>query len=231
MKVAVYARVSTRDRDQDPETQLMALRDYCHSKGWIIVEEFVDEAPARDLNQRVGWHKLLDQAAKRQFKAVVVWKLDRAFRSVKDMHDTLHAWELIGISFQSVTQNLDTTSATGRLLMNILGDFAQFESEMISERVLAGMARARAQGKPLGRPPLETYVYCLTCYKPGPPSHFRRNGHARRGHQASYQTVMARFEEYAPEVRAGTLTIQRLADLLGVDRRSVDKLLAAAHGE
>ena len=226
MKVAVYARVSTRDRDQDPETQLMALRDYCHSKGWTIVEEFVDEAPARDLNQRVGWRKLLDQAAKRQFKAVVVWKLDRAFRSVKDMHDTLHAWELIGISFQSVTQNLDTTSATGRLLMNILGDFAQFESEMISERVLAGMARARAQGKPLGRPPLETYVYCLTCYKPGPPSHFRRNGHARRGHRAGEQTVLERFQRHVPAYREGLLTMQGVADLLEVDRHSVDKLLA-----
>ena len=226
MKVAVYARVSTRDRDQDPETQLMALREYCHSKGWTIVEEFVDEAPGRDLHQRVSWRKLLDQAIKRHFHAVVVWKLDRAFRSVKDTYDTLKVWDAHGIAFESVTEGFDTASATGRLSFNILASFAEFESGMISERVKAGIDRARAQGKHLGRPRLETYVYCLTCYKPGPPSHFRRNGHARRGHRAGEQTVLERFQRHVPAYREGLLTMQGVADLLKVDRHSVDKLLA-----
>ena len=115
MKVALYARVSTTDRDQDPETQLVALRGYCESQSWNIVEEFTDEASARDLRRRVSWRKLLDHSYRRQFDAVLVFKLDRAFRSVKDMHDTIDAWQMIGVSFLSVRESFDTSTAIGRL--------------------------------------------------------------------------------------------------------------------
>ena len=154
MKVALYARVSTTDRDQDPETQLVALRDYCESQSWNIVEEFTDEASARDLRRRVSWRKLLDHSYRRQFDAVLVFKLDRAFRSVKDMHDTIDAWQMIGVSFLSVRESFDTSTAIGRLMTNLLASVAEFELEMISERVRAGMDRARRQGERIGRPPL-----------------------------------------------------------------------------
>ncbi len=154
MKVAAYARVSTSDKDQDPETQCIALRDFARVQGWEIVGEYVDHAPANDPLHRTAWRKLLDDAAKRRFQAVLVFKLDRAFRSVKHMHDTLAVWEVQGIGFVSVREGFDTRTALGRLLLNRLASLAEFELEVLSERVKAGMDRARRQGVHIGRPPV-----------------------------------------------------------------------------
>jgi DNA invertase Pin-like site-specific DNA recombinase len=154
MKVAAYARVSTSDKDQDPETQLLALRDFARSQGWEIVGEYVDHASANDPLHRTAWRKLLDDAAKRRFQAVLVFKLDRAFRSVKHMHDTLAVWEVQEIGFVSAREGFDTRTALGRLLLNLLASLAEFELEVLSERVKAGMDRARRQGKHVGRPPV-----------------------------------------------------------------------------
>src|ERR687896_839342 len=152
MKVALYARVSTSDKDQNPETQLIPLRDFCSAQGWELFREYVDRAPANDLAHRIQWRQLLDDAAKRRFLVVLVFKLDRAFRSVKHMHDSLAAWELVGVSFKSLREQFDTTTALGRLLLNLLAALAEFELELIRERVRAGMERARRQGRKIGRP-------------------------------------------------------------------------------
>jgi len=150
--VATYARVSTSDKNQNPESQLLALRDYWQAMGWEIFGEYVDQASASDLGHRTRWRDLQDDAAKKKFKGVLVFKLDRAFRSVKHVHDTLAAWELVGISFMSVREQFDTSTALGRLLLNLLASLAEFELEMIRERVKAGMDRARRQGIKIGRP-------------------------------------------------------------------------------
>jgi DNA invertase Pin-like site-specific DNA recombinase len=113
VKVAIYARVSTSDKDQDPETQLMPMRDFCLAQGWEVHREYVDQAPANDLLHRVQWRQLLDHGAKRKFSAVLVFKLDRAFRSVKHMHDTLAVWELVGVSFQSLRERFDASLLWG----------------------------------------------------------------------------------------------------------------------
>jgi DNA invertase Pin-like site-specific DNA recombinase len=152
MKIALYARVSTSDKDQYPLTQLLPLRDFCSAQGWEVYEEYVDQAPANDLAHRTQWRQLLDDAAKRKFSVVLVFKLDRAFRSVKQMHGTLAAWELVGVSFKSLREQFDTSTALGRLLLNLLASLAEFELELIRERVKAGMDRARRQGKKFGRP-------------------------------------------------------------------------------
>ena len=151
-RVAIYARVSTSDGEQDTETQLMPLRDFCIAQEWDVFDEYIDHAPANDLAHRTQWRKLLDDAAKRRFKMVLVFKLDRAFRSVKHMHDTLAAWEMVGVSFKSSREQFDTSTALGRLLLNLLASLAEFELELIRERVKAGMDRARRQGKRIGRP-------------------------------------------------------------------------------
>lgn len=130
----------------------MQLRDYCVTQGWQVVGEYVDYAPANDFAHRTSWLNLLDDAAKRRFSIVLVFKLDRAFRSVKHMHDTLSAWELVGVSFRSTREQFDTSTALGRLLLNLLASLAEFELEMIRERVKAGMERARRQGHQIGRP-------------------------------------------------------------------------------
>ena len=151
MKVALYARVSPSDKDQNPETQLIPLRDFSSAQGWELFREYVDRAPANDLAHRIQWRQLLDDAAKRRFSVVLVFKLDRAFRSVKHMHDTLAAWELVGVSFQSLREQFDTSTALGRLLLNLLAALAKFELELNRERVKAGMERARRQGHRIGR--------------------------------------------------------------------------------
>ena len=152
MRVGLYARVSTSDKDQDPDTQLYALRDFCSAQGWEVYREYVDHASALDISHRTAWRELMDDAAKRKFKVVFVFKLDRAFRSVKHMHDTLAVWEALGIDFRSLREGFDTSTAVGRLLLNILGSLAEFELELIRERVKAGMDRAKRQGKRIGRP-------------------------------------------------------------------------------
>lgn len=154
MRLALYARVSTRDKDQDPATQLYRLRRViAQHDDWVVAGEYVDHASASDLRGRVAWRRLLDDAVKRRFDAVLVFRLDRAFRSVKHMHDTLAIWEPLHVGFLSAQEGFDTTTALGRLLLNLLASLAEFELELIRERVTAGMERARAQGVRIGRPP------------------------------------------------------------------------------
>jgi len=197
MKVAIYARVSTVDRDQDPDTQLFALRDFCSAQGWEIHKEYVDRASATDLTHRFAWRELLDDAAKRRLKTVLVFKLDRAFRSVRDMHNTLGAWEPMGVDFRSIREGFDTGTALGRLLMNLLASLAEFELELIRERVKAGMDRARRQGKQIGRPKVS----------------------AKRGFKSRYKAVLGRLNraelsrrKAARELGIGYGTLKRLLD-------------------
>ena len=196
MKVALYARVSTSDKDQDPETQLMALRDYCRGIGWAVHREYVDQASANDLNRRTAWREFQDAAAKRRFQAVVVWKLNRAFRSVKHMHDTLSAWEMVGVSFKSQREQFDTSTPYGRLLLNLLASLAEFELEMIRERVKAGMDRARRQGKRIGRPRVSD----------------------RRGFKARFGAILERLAD-------GSLSRRRAANELGIGYATLKRLL------
>ena len=197
MKVALYARVSTSDKEQDPETQLMALRDFVKLQGWETYREYVDQAPANDMARRTAWRELLDQAAKKRFQVVLVFKLDRAFRSVKHMHDTLSAWEAVGVSFQSVRERFDTSTALGRLLLNLLASLAEFELEIIRERVKAGMDRARREGHRIGRPRVTE----------------------RRGFRQDYGAVLERLDkgevsrrQAARELNIGYATLKRLLD-------------------
>jgi DNA invertase Pin-like site-specific DNA recombinase len=153
MRVGIYARVSTSDKNQNPETQILPLREFCQTQGWTIAGEFVDKASATDLRGRREWHKLLDAAAKRKLDLGFVWKLDRAFRSVAHASTTLQDLKRWGVGLRSYTEPwADTTSAQGELVFNLLATFAQFERSLIAERVRAGMARAKKQGRHVGRP-------------------------------------------------------------------------------
>ena len=197
MKVAIYARISTSDKDQNSETQLMPLREYVKAQGLECYREYVDEAPANDLVHRTAWRELLNDAARKRFQTVLVFKLDRAFRSVKHMHDTLAAWELVGVDFQSIRERFDTSTALGRLLLNLLASLAEFELELIRERVKAGMERARRQGVRIGRPRVTD----------------------RRGFNASFGAILERLRagqvsrrKAAKELQIGYATLKRLLD-------------------
>src|ERR671919_1031273 len=153
MRVAVYARVSTSDRDQNPEAQLIQLRDFCAAQGWEGFGEYIDYTPATDLTHRVQWWQLLDDASKRRFDLLLVWRMDRAFRSVLDAATTLERLRTWHVGLRSFSEPwLDTTSPFGEALYYITVAYAQLERGILRERVKAGMERARRQGKKIGRP-------------------------------------------------------------------------------
>lgn len=156
-KVALYARVSTRDKEQNPEVQLAQLREYCQSMSWEIYKEFVDEASAADLVKRVAWYQLMKEAATHRFDILLVWKLDRAFRSVMHAANTLKMLQGYNVGFKSYTESfMDTTTPHGEFVFYIMAAAANLEREMLIQRVEAGMEYARAHGtksgKAIGRP-------------------------------------------------------------------------------
>jgi DNA invertase Pin-like site-specific DNA recombinase len=152
-RVALYARVSTVDKDQNPETQLIYLREFVESQGWDTHREYVDYASAVDMNRRTAWKDLLDDASKRRFDLLIVWRMDRAFRSVLDAATTLERLRAWRVGLRSYSEPwLDTTSPFGEALYYITVAYAQLERGIMSERIRAGMERARRQGKRIGRP-------------------------------------------------------------------------------
>ena len=154
MRVALYARVSTADKNQDPETQLLPLREFAAAQGFSVAGEFVDRASATDLKARTAWRRLLDDAGRRRLDLVLVWRIDRAFRSVLDAATTLERLRRWGVGLRSYSEPwLDTTSPFGEALYYITAAYAQLERGILSERVKAGMNRAKKQGVRLGRPP------------------------------------------------------------------------------
>lgn len=149
--VGVYARCSTKDKDQDAELQLQPMREYANARGWQIVE-YVDYASAADMSGRKAWARLMADVRARRVDHILVWKLDRAFRSSLHTLRTLEDLEHHGVGFQCLTQPVDTTGPTGRLLLQILAAVAEFEHALIAERVKEGMANARRKGAKFGRP-------------------------------------------------------------------------------
>ena len=147
----LYARVSTDDKGQDPEVQLAPMRDLAAARGWTVAE-YVDHASAADLRGRREWRHLLEDARRHRMDLVLVWKLDRFARSALDALQWLQLLDGAGVGLKIVTQDLDTTTSSGRLVFTVLAAVAEMERELIRERVKAGMARARHRGQRIGRP-------------------------------------------------------------------------------
>src|SRR3954468_12240457 len=152
-RAAIYARVSTTDRGQDPETQLRQLREYAERRGFSLAHEYVDHASGAK-NDRAEYRAMLEAARKRGFDVLLVWRYDRFARSMRELVNALAEFEGLGIDFVSYNEGADTTTPQGRLLFGIMASLAEFERSLIAERVKAGMARAKAQGKHTGRPRL-----------------------------------------------------------------------------
>lgn len=149
-RAAIYARVSTQD--QNPDTQLRELRTYAKARGLQIVHEFVDkESGAKE--DRPELDKLWKAVKAREIDAVLVWKFDRFARSTKQLVDALAEFQHLGVDFISQTEQIDTSSPAGRVVFTVISAFAEFERDIISERIRSGLARARAQGKRLGQKP------------------------------------------------------------------------------
>lgn len=148
--IAVYARVSTME--QDPDVQLRQLRDYADRLGGVAVEEYVDRGVSGARDRRPALDRLMADARRRRFQTVVVWKFDRFARSVRHLVTALAEFRDLGIDFVSLTEAIDTTTSLGRVMFAIVGAIGEFERDLIRERVVAGIAKARATGKALGRP-------------------------------------------------------------------------------
>jgi DNA invertase Pin-like site-specific DNA recombinase len=155
--VVLYARCSTHDR-QDPELQLFPLREYAQKRGMTITGEFVDNGISGSKDHRPQLDRLMDAARKRQVDVILVWKLDRFGRSLKQLVTTLDELSNLGIGFISYQDNLDFSTAQGRLMFHIIASMAEFERELIKERVKAGIENARRKGKRLGRRPLPPVI-------------------------------------------------------------------------
>jgi DNA invertase Pin-like site-specific DNA recombinase len=172
MRVAIYARVSTVEKGQDPETQLLALREYAERRGFVVIGEYVDYASgSRD--DRPQYRTLFAVARKRQIDVVLVWRYDRFARSTQALVNALKEFQHLGVDFISYQEQIDTTTPQGELVFTVMASLAQFESALISERVKAGMARAKAQGKRISRPPIaaETQARIAELFARGLPIH------------------------------------------------------------
>lgn len=152
LNAALYARVSTRLGSQYPDMQLRELREYCKRRGWDVAGEYVDAGVSGAKEQKPELNRLLGECRKRRVDAVVVYRYDRFARSLRQLVDALEEFRALGIEFISLHEGVDTSTPNGRLVFGIFASIAEFERELIRERVRSGMAAARARGKRIGRP-------------------------------------------------------------------------------
>jgi DNA invertase Pin-like site-specific DNA recombinase len=152
LRVALYCRVSTNNGQQSPEMQLRELREYCQRRDWSIATEYIDAGISGAKEKRPELDRLMADAHRRRFDAVVVWKFDRFARSVSHLLRALETFRALGIEFVSLSEQIDTSTPMGKMVFTILGSVAELERSMIVERVKAGLRNARAKGKRLGRP-------------------------------------------------------------------------------
>jgi DNA invertase Pin-like site-specific DNA recombinase len=153
-RVVLYARVSTNN-GQDPEVQLRELREYCQRRGFEITEEFVDKGISGSRERRPALDKVMVCCRKRLVDAVVVYRYDRFARSLRQLVNALEDFRCLGVDFISIHEGVDTSTANGRLVFGIFASIAEFERELIRDRVRSGMAAAKAKGKIIGRPKVD----------------------------------------------------------------------------
>ena len=157
-KVALYARVSTKNNGQDPETQLLALRDYAKARGLEVFSEYTDVGISGAKDSRPALNRLMDDTRKRKFDAVLVARFDRFARSTRHLVLALEEFNALGVDFISLSESVDTSTPMGKMVYTVIAAVAELERSLIRERVVMGLQRAKAQGKKLGRPTLSVDV-------------------------------------------------------------------------
>src|SRR5450631_1541600 len=151
-RVAIYARVSTINHGQDVSLQTRELTQFAAARGWQVAGEYVDSGVSGAKDSRPELNRLMTDAHKRRFDVVCVWRFDRFARSVSHLLKALETFNALGIAFVSLSEQMDTTTPTGKMVFTVLGAVAELERSLIVERVRAGLRNARAKGKRLGRP-------------------------------------------------------------------------------
>ncbi len=149
-RVAIYARVSTTD--QSTESQLLDLRRYVSDRGWQTYQEYCDNGISGTKDSRPALNELMNDAKKRKFDVALVWRFDRFARSTRHLINALEEFKNLKIDFVSYQENIDTSSPLGGAIFTIISAVAQLERDIIAERVKAGLRKAKANGRKLGRP-------------------------------------------------------------------------------
>jgi len=152
IRVAIYARVSTVNHGQDVNLQTRELRQFAEARGWQIAGEYIDAGVSGAKDSRPELNRLMADAHKRRFDVLCVWRFDRFARSVSHLLRALETFKALGIDFVSYSEQMDTSTPTGKMVFTVLGAVAELERSLIVERVRAGLRNARAKGKRLGRP-------------------------------------------------------------------------------
>ncbi len=151
-RVALYARVSTKNNGQDPETQLLALREYAQVRKLAVFAEYVDIGISGAKDSRPALNELMADARKRRFDTVLVARFDRFARSTRHLVLALEEFNALGVDFISLSESVDTSTPMGKMVYTVIAAVAELERSLIRERVVMGLQRAKAQGKKLGRP-------------------------------------------------------------------------------
>src|ERR1700693_4541206 len=151
-RLAIYGRVSTANHGQDVTLQTRELEQFARARGWRLVDSYLDIGISGAKDKRPELDRLMADAHKRKFDVIAVWKFDRFARSVSHLLRALDTFNALGIAFVSLSEQMDTTTPTGKMVFTVLGAVAELERSLIAERVRAGLRNARAKGKKLGRP-------------------------------------------------------------------------------
>ena len=152
LRAAIYGRISTTNHGQDVAVQTRDLEQFAQARGWQLVDSYLDLGISGSKDKRPQLDRLMADAHKRLFDVVVVWRFDRFARSVSHLLRALETFNALGIAFVSLSEQMDTTTPTGKMIFTVLGAVAELERSLIVERVKAGLRNARAKGKTLGRP-------------------------------------------------------------------------------
>jgi len=150
LKIGLYARVSKQD--QNLQTQLVALKDYCQRENLEIIKEYLDNGISGATDNRPAFNQMLEDMRTGKINCIVVYKLDRIGRSLQHLLNLFEEFKNRGIEFISLTQNINTNTPEGKMFLRMLMVLAEYERELIVARVNGGLDRARAEGKTLGRP-------------------------------------------------------------------------------
>src|ERR1700685_4013015 len=151
-RVAIYARVSTTNHGQDVTVQTRELEQFAEARNWRLVDSYLDLGISGSKDMRPELDRLMADAHRRKFHVVIGWEFDRFARSVSHLLRALETFNALGIAFVSLSEQMDTTTPTGKMIFTVLGAVAELERSLIVERVRAGLRNARAKGKTLGRP-------------------------------------------------------------------------------
>ena len=151
-RVALYMRISTKGHGQTTDTQAVALREYAERRGFQVIDEYRDEGISGAKDRRPQLDRMMQDARRRRFDAVLVARFDRFARSTKHLVLALEEFSSLGVDFISLNESIDTSSPMGRMVFTVIAAVAELERSIIRERVIMGLERAKRQGKRLGRP-------------------------------------------------------------------------------